>query len=106
MTTTFFLGIDHPALGRRAIPLEIGAEIEHILAWLAATYGQVQDGTDGEGKPIMRDRTPMELLRCLAEATAMGHAASVERFLQDRAAAAARAAVRSIDVVVGEPIEG
>ena len=101
MPTDFFIGVNHPAVGTVSIPITVDADITVILGWLATTYGQVND-VDTNGQPIMRDRSPRELLRCLAEATGHGHAASVKNFMQQQAIAAAVAKVPEVAVTLGE----
>lgn len=94
MGMKFFLGAETP-LGTMTVPIEVGAEFADVLAWLASVYGQVEDTpahideeTGVRVPATFRDRTPQELLRCLAEATGKGHAASVSGFMHARAVAA------------------
>lgn len=89
------------------VPIDVGAEFSDVLAWLASVYGQVEDtpaGSDPETGAYVpatyRDRTPQELLRCLAEATGKGHAASVASFLHERAVAAV--VKPEVSVLLGE----
>jgi hypothetical protein len=99
--TSFFIGVDHPAVGRVSVPVEVPFDLAtEILPWLASVYGNILDET--LDPPALRPRTPRELLRALAEGTAKGHSASVASFVRDQAVKAI--ATPAADVTVGEPV--
>lgn len=85
------------------------ATFEDLIAWLASIHGQVQatneagePEVDENRRPVMRDRTPNELLRCLANSTGVGHGSALASFLYERTKAAVRKPV--LNVSLGEPV--
>lgn len=65
-------------------------------------YGQIQDGVDKGGNPMMRDMTDEEVFNAYAKGIAQGTIANVQRYAQDQAQKTAVAQVPTLSYTPGE----